>query len=255
MPQTDGRQLYSAIFVGGVAGALLRAALVTAFPAPDAGWPWVIFTVNIAGTAALGYFVTRLQERLPLSTYRRPFLGTGLCGALTTFSTMQVELLEMIDAHRFVLAASYAGTSVLAGLPRDPPRHRTRPPPGDAWRDGADLGRRRGPRRNRRGRPVHPRRHDRRRARAGFPLGNSRRQRQRVAACSGSSPGSGPVAPPSSSPGRRCSAPTRRFPPGCSRPTGWPRRARAATPSRNIVLSLALGLAAAALGRTLGMHL
>jgi hypothetical protein len=39
----------------------------------------------------LGYFTTRLLERLPLSSYRRPLLGTGLRGGLTTFSTMQVE--------------------------------------------------------------------------------------------------------------------------------------------------------------------
>ena len=38
---------------------------------------------------------TRLQERLPPSTYRRPFLGTGLCGALTTFSTLQIEVIRL----------------------------------------------------------------------------------------------------------------------------------------------------------------
>ena len=56
----------------------------------------------------LGYFVTRLQERLPLSGYRRPLLGTGLCGGLSTFSTMQVEILKMLDAHAWGLAAGYA---------------------------------------------------------------------------------------------------------------------------------------------------
>ena len=65
--------------------------------ARPAEWPWATFLVNIVGAFPLGYFATRLQERLPLSAYRRPFLGTGFCGALTTFSTMQLELLRMLD--------------------------------------------------------------------------------------------------------------------------------------------------------------
>ena len=59
--------------------------------------------------------MTRLQERLPLSSYRRPLLGTGLCGGLSTFSTMQVEILKMIDAHAWGLAAGYAAASIAAG--------------------------------------------------------------------------------------------------------------------------------------------
>jgi CrcB protein len=64
----------------------------------------------------LGYFATRLQERLPLSAYRRPFLGTGLCGGLTTFSTMQAEVLRMLDNGRVGLATGYVAASVAAGL-------------------------------------------------------------------------------------------------------------------------------------------
>jgi CrcB protein len=63
----------------------------------------------------LGYFVTRLQERLPLSSYRRPLLGTGFCGGLSTFSTMQVEILKMLSAHAWMLAAAYTAVSVAAG--------------------------------------------------------------------------------------------------------------------------------------------
>jgi fluoride exporter len=62
----------------------------------------------------LGYFITRLTERLPLSSYRRPLLGTGLCGGLSTFSTMQVEILKMLDAGAWGLAASYTAASYAA---------------------------------------------------------------------------------------------------------------------------------------------
>jgi CrcB protein len=96
-------------------GALARVALIQTGPAGAPGWPWVTFAVNVFGAFLLGYFVTRLQERLPLSAYRRPLLGTGFCGAFTTFSTMQVELLRMLDVHRDGLAVGYAASSLILG--------------------------------------------------------------------------------------------------------------------------------------------
>ena len=111
----DRRELL-AIFAGGFIGAVVRAELGVALTRGPEQWPWATFVVNIAGAFLLGYFITRLQERLPLSAYRRPFLGTGLCGALTTFSTMQLELLRMLDADAIGLAAGYAVASIVAGL-------------------------------------------------------------------------------------------------------------------------------------------
>jgi CrcB protein len=111
----DRREL-AAVFAGGFAGAVARAALVEWIPHEPGSWPWATFAVNLAGAFLLGFLVTRLQERLPLSAYRRPLLGTGLCGALTTFSALQLELLEMLDASRLGLAAAYAGASIAAGF-------------------------------------------------------------------------------------------------------------------------------------------
>jgi fluoride exporter len=113
--RVDRREL-AAIFVGGFVGAVARAWLVEALPPEPGQWPWATLVVNVAGAFLVGYFTTRLQERLPLSSYRRPLLGTGLCGGLTTFSTMQVELLQMLDAGDFGLAAGYALVSVGAGF-------------------------------------------------------------------------------------------------------------------------------------------
>ena len=114
LPKPDAREL-AAIFAGGAVGTLLRAALAQAFPHSATSWPWPTFGVNIVAAFLLGYAVTRLQERLPLSSYRRPLVGTGLCGGLSTFSTVQVELVAMLDAHAYGLAAGYASTSVIVG--------------------------------------------------------------------------------------------------------------------------------------------
>src|SRR5256884_977331 len=114
LPRVDRREI-AAIFAGGALGTLARAALTEAFPHPATAWPWPTFGVNIAAAFLLGYFVTRLTERLPLSSYRRPLLGTGLCGGLSTFSTMQVEILKMLDAGAWGLAASYTVARIAAG--------------------------------------------------------------------------------------------------------------------------------------------
>jgi fluoride exporter len=113
-PRADA-QTIAAIFAGGAIGTLARAALAEAFPHSATAWPWPTFAVNVVAALLLGYFVTRLQERLPLSSYRRPLLGTGLCGGLSTFSTMQVEILKMLDAHAYGLAAGYTLASIAAG--------------------------------------------------------------------------------------------------------------------------------------------
>lgn len=114
LPRLDGREV-AAVFIGGATGTAARAALSEAFPRAADSWPWPTFVANLVAAVLLGYSVTRLQERLPLSSYRRPLLGTGVCGGLSTFSTMQVELVKMLDAHEYGLAIAYAAASVAAG--------------------------------------------------------------------------------------------------------------------------------------------
>jgi fluoride exporter len=114
MARVDRREL-AAIFAGGMVGAVLRVWVGRQFASTAPHWPWATFIINVTGSAALAYFATRLQERLPLSTYRRPFLGTGFCGAYTTFSTMQVEILTMLDRDRYGLAVGYTVASIAAG--------------------------------------------------------------------------------------------------------------------------------------------
>lgn len=106
----DRREL-GAIFLGGALGTLLRAGVVEALGHGAPEWPWATFLVNVMGAFLLGWLVTALPEK----SYRRPLLMAGFCGALTTFSTVQLELLEMLDGGRVGLAALYGSGSIVAG--------------------------------------------------------------------------------------------------------------------------------------------
>jgi CrcB protein len=111
--QIDLRRL-AAIYAGGVIGALLRVGLAQATPHGPGGWPWGTFAANMAGALLLGYFIARLRDH-PEDSLTHPFLTTGVCGTLTTFSTLQLELFGMVDGGHLGLAAAYVGTTLLAG--------------------------------------------------------------------------------------------------------------------------------------------
>jgi CrcB protein len=112
-PWRDPRML-AAVFAGGLVGGLLRTGLEDWQPA-GTGWPWITFTANLAGAALLGWAAVRLQERLAPSIYPRPFLGTGFCGGLTTFSTLQVEVVRLADDGRAGMALAYLAASLAGG--------------------------------------------------------------------------------------------------------------------------------------------
>jgi CrcB protein len=104
----------AAIYAGGVAGALIRVGLAQAFP-PDPGtWPWPTFAANLAGALLLGYFFALFRDR-PEESLHHPFLGTGVCGTLTTFSTLQLELYELVDRGDGGLAVAYCAATLAAG--------------------------------------------------------------------------------------------------------------------------------------------
>lgn len=106
----------AAVFAGGMVGALLRGGLSEAFPHGPAGWPWGTFIANMAGTALLAWLFFHLHHGLPANARRRRLLEPGLCGALTTFSTLQLELVHLINEGAVGMAFGYAATSLAIGL-------------------------------------------------------------------------------------------------------------------------------------------
>jgi CrcB protein len=106
----------AAVAVGGFFGGLARYLVGLAIPASSGTFPWAVFAVNTAGAFILGLLLVLVLEVLPPTTYVRPVLGTGFCGALTTFSTVAVGVDQLATDGRGGLAAGYVAASLAAGL-------------------------------------------------------------------------------------------------------------------------------------------
>lgn len=109
-------QLLTAVFVGGCAGTAARSGLAELLPHAADAWPWATMLANLAGCLLLGWATAGLLLGPNLDPRVRPLLATGLCGALTTFSTFQVELLRMLDTGAAGLAVAYAAVSLTLGV-------------------------------------------------------------------------------------------------------------------------------------------
>lgn len=109
----------AAVALGGLLGAPTRYLTSEWLPTPTDGWPTATFLVNVAGAFVLGLLLEALARSGPDTGRRRMvrlFAGTGFCGALTTYSTLAVEIDLLAGHDRQGLAAGYALASVAAGL-------------------------------------------------------------------------------------------------------------------------------------------
>jgi CrcB protein len=101
-----------AVFLGGALGALARAGIAEHWPVAAGHWPWATFAANLLGCLLLGAVLVRTAAGTP----RRGLLGPGLCGGLTTFGTLQLELVELLRDGDTALALAYAAVSLTLGL-------------------------------------------------------------------------------------------------------------------------------------------
>ena len=103
------------VFGGGCVGGVTRYWVTKAYPAGRAGFPWSTLAVNLAGAFVLALVVVIAAEVAP-SRYLRPLVGTGFCGALTTFSSVVVTTAELLGHHRVTTATGYLAATIAGGL-------------------------------------------------------------------------------------------------------------------------------------------
>jgi CrcB protein len=102
------------IALGGALGGLGRWFVSEALPASEDGFPWGTFTANVSGGLLLGALMVFLVDVWPPGRYARPFLGVGVLGGFTTFSTYTSEIRDLLLDGRVPLALAYlSGTVVL----------------------------------------------------------------------------------------------------------------------------------------------
>ncbi|GAA4310101.1 fluoride efflux transporter CrcB [Streptomyces venetus] len=95
---------------GAMVGAPLRYLTDRAVQSRhDSVFPWGTFTVNVSGCLVLGLLTGA-------ATHLQLLLGTGLCGALTTYSTFSYETLRLAETGARLHAAVNVAASVAAGL-------------------------------------------------------------------------------------------------------------------------------------------
>ncbi|MCT7357253.1 fluoride efflux transporter CrcB, partial [Streptomyces sp. 15-116A] len=102
--------------LGGGAGAAARYAAGLHWPTPPSGFPWTTFWVNIIGCALIGVLMVLVTEARRAHPLVRPFLGTGVLGGFTTFSTYAVDVAQLLDRGRPGTALAYLAATPLTAL-------------------------------------------------------------------------------------------------------------------------------------------
>jgi CrcB protein len=106
----------AAAAAGGALGSLTRWGLGQVFPPGRIGFPWATFGINVSGCLLIGMLMVAVTEVWPGRRLVRPFLGVGVLGGYTTFSTYIVDIRRLVDAGAPATASAYLAGTVLAAL-------------------------------------------------------------------------------------------------------------------------------------------
>lgn len=102
------------IAVGGVVGAEARYGVGLLLPQDRGAFPWATVLINVSGCWSIGVLmVVLLLELIDPHRWARPFLGVGLLGGYTTFSTFSMDIEQLILDHRSLAALRYVLVTVV----------------------------------------------------------------------------------------------------------------------------------------------
>ena len=106
----------AAIAVGGAAGAAARYLIGVAWPTPAGTFPMTILAINILGCALIGVLMVLITHVWRHQRLIRPFLGTGVLGGFTTFSTYSVDIQRLLVGGRPGTAMLYLALTPVCAL-------------------------------------------------------------------------------------------------------------------------------------------
>ena len=103
------------VFAGGCVGGYTRYAVTQAWSTSRGAFPWSTLAVNLAGAFVLGVVVV-LATDVRRPRLLRPLLGTGFCGALTTFGSVVLATDQLAAHDHLATAATYVVVTTVTGL-------------------------------------------------------------------------------------------------------------------------------------------
>ncbi|MEU6878679.1 CrcB family protein [Streptomyces sp. NPDC046712] len=105
------------VAAGGAVGAAARYGASLVWAGPPGAFPWTTFGVNVSGCAAIGVLMVLVTEvAAPPHPLVRPFLGTGVLGGFTTFSTYALDTQRLLSAGDTARGVAYMGATAAAAV-------------------------------------------------------------------------------------------------------------------------------------------
>jgi fluoride exporter len=104
------------IAAGGAAGAAARYLIGQQWPTPAGTFPWSTLTVNLLGCALIGILMVLITEVWSGRRLIRPFLGTGVLGGFTTFSTYTIDIQRLVAGAQVDIALLYLTLTPIGAL-------------------------------------------------------------------------------------------------------------------------------------------